>query len=48
LLGWFGVVSWPLAVAVIVFVFVLGFVLFPYITPFDLIPETEMPAKPSA
>src|SRR5277367_1563963 len=40
LLGWFGLMSWPLAIVLIVFVQVLCYLLYPYVTPFVLIQET--------
>jgi hypothetical protein len=40
-LGWFGVVSWPMSLLLFVGVAAVGYILFPYITPFVLIQEQE-------
>jgi len=41
LLALFGVMSWFIAVPLILAVFIAGYILFPYITPFDLIQDAK-------
>ena len=48
LLAWFGVLRWSIAAILIASVFALGFTLFPYITRFDLVHETDTQTNTSA
>ena len=38
-LGWFGLVSWPVSVLLFFGVAAIGYILFPYITPFVIIQD---------
>jgi hypothetical protein len=48
-LGWFGLVSWPVSLLLFCAVAAIGYILFPYITPFVMIQEKpEHEQTPSA
>jgi hypothetical protein len=44
-LACFGVIRWSVAVIGVAVIFALGFILFPYFTPFDLVDETHSETK---
>jgi hypothetical protein len=48
LLALFGVIRWSVAVIAMSVIFALGFILFPYVTPFTLVHEKDADKKSAA